>query len=397
MVEADTVLQDRGIAVIRSVRCTMAPNAVVATAPNGPAPATDYEFVVGDRPDQLKAGSNSKLRSHLSKRGWQVYLLQHNSATRSSSSSTPADEAAQQREDRSRRKKRRRLQHTITWDIRGPDDPGFPGTATAMNNNSLIQSMIQAGAVGFGAVQPLAIEYQLGGGRVDPFRSYPTPWRAYIPHLVDHCEFILEIGMLYQPMQLFLPGVGLRQRSDTDTLDVDIVHMAVDIPELDEPGKKGLLRSRWFRLATTEMSTFQVVLLLSAGNYITVKGGIAAEVGFNMDQLRIDALNSIGMAMDLPSNATDSIIGAVAKMASFEAMHGDLDCFQLHMNAAKRLVDMRGGLHNLGLGGLLRRMLIWIDLNGGHLMNTERWFPGQTFAGSEDEGVQPNPERFIAM
>ncbi|EGR48545.1 uncharacterized protein TRIREDRAFT_77836 [Trichoderma reesei QM6a] len=214
------------------------------------------------------------------------------------------------------------------------------------------------------AVQPFAIEYQLGGGRVDPFRSYPTPWRPYIPHLVDHY----------------------------------IIHMAVDIPELDEPGKKGLLRSRWFRLATTEISTFQVVLLLSAGNYISVKGGIAAEAGFNMDQLRIDALNSIGMAMDLPNNASDSIIGAVAKMASFEAMHGDLDCFQLHMNAARRLVDMRGGLHNLGLGGLLRRMLIWIDLNGGHLMNTERWFPGQTFAGSEDEvEVEPNPERFIAM
>ncbi|TFA97709.1 hypothetical protein CCMA1212_010560 [Trichoderma ghanense] len=337
----------------------MAPNAIEAAAPIAPASVTEFEFVVGDRPDQLKAGSNSKLRSHLSKRGWQVYLLQHNSAAGSSSSSTPADEASQQREDRSRRKKRKRLQHTITWDVRGPDDPQFPGTATPTNNNSLIQ-----GAGGFGAVQPLAIEYQLGGGRVDPFRSYPTPWRSYIPHLVDHY----------------------------------IVHMAVDIPELDEPGRKGLLRSRWFRLATTEISTFQVVLLLSAGNYVSVKGGIAAEVGFNMDQLRIDALKSIGMAMDLPNNATDSIIGAVAKMASFEAMHGDLDCFQLHMNAARRLVNMRGGLHNLGLGGLLRRMLIWIDLNGGHLMNTERWFPGQTFAGSEEEvEVEPNPERFIAM
>ncbi|KAL6866959.1 hypothetical protein J3F83DRAFT_739448 [Trichoderma novae-zelandiae] len=175
--------------------------------------------------------------------------------------------------------------------------------------------------------------------------------------------------------------------------------MAVDIPELDEPGNRGLLRSRWFRLATTEMSTFQVVLLLSAGNYISVKGGIAAEVGFEMDQLRIDALKSINMAMNEPKATSDSIIGAVAKMASFEAMHGDERCFRLHMDAAKRLVGMRGGLHNLGLGGLLRRMLIWIDLNGGFLLNTERWFPGHTFAGSEDEeeDVEPNPERFIAM
>lgn len=173
--------------------------------------------------------------------------------------------------------------------------------------------------------------------------------------------------------------------------------MAVDIPELDEPGQKGLLRSRWFRLATTEISTFQVVLLLSAGNYITVKGGIAREAGFEMEQLRLDAIKSINLAIDSPYAASDSIIGAVAKMASFESMHGDERCFRLHMDAAKRLVTMRGGLHMLGLGGLLRRMIIWIDLNGGHLMNTARWFPGQTFEGGEEEIVEPNPERFIAI
>jgi hypothetical protein len=174
--------------------------------------------------------------------------------------------------------------------------------------------------------------------------------------------------------------------------------MAVDIPELDEPDNKGLLRSRWFRLATTEVSTFQVVLLLAAGNYITVKGGIAAEQGFEMEQLRLDALESIKIAMDVESKATsDSVIGAVAKMASFEAMHGDADCFRLHMEAAQRLVDMRGGLQNLGLGGLLRRMLIWIDLNGNFLLNAPRYWPGETFLGSEEKTVEPNPERFIAI
>ncbi|KAL7950869.1 hypothetical protein V8C42DRAFT_132627 [Trichoderma barbatum] len=336
---------------------------VIAAAPIAPALPTKFEFVVGDRPDQLKAGSNPKLRSHLSKRGWQVYLLQHNSGGSSpsavSASSAPVDEAAQQRDDRAKRKKRKRLQHTVTWDVLGPNDPEYSGTT-----NGLVQSLMRATAARAAHVQPtLSIEYQLGGGRVDPFRTYPAPWQPYIPHLVDHY----------------------------------ICHMAVDIPELDEPGEKGLLRSRWFRLATTEISTFQVVLLLSAGNYISVKGGIASEQGFEMEQLRIDALKSINLAMDQPMAYSDSIIGAVAKMASFESMHGDERCFRLHMDAAKRMVTMRGGLYNLGLGGLLRRMLIWIDLNGGHLMNTPRWFPGHNFDGGEDEIVEPNPERFIAI
>ncbi|RFU72810.1 hypothetical protein TARUN_9445 [Trichoderma arundinaceum] len=361
----------------------MSASAAVAPAPETTTLATKFEFIVGDRPDQLKAGSSKKLRSHLSKRGWQVYLLQHNqassSAAASSSSSAAADQAAQQREERSKRKKRKRHQHAITWDVdvREPGDPEYPESHDATPGpkrveSRFLDSLIRGGLLGVGAlpmenaqpVQQLSIDYQLGGGRVDPFKTYPTPWQPYIPHLVDHY----------------------------------IVHMAVDIPELDEPGNKGLLRSRWFRLATTEISTFQVVLLLSAGNYITVKGGIAAEQGFNMDQLKMDAISSIKVAMSNQAIASsDSIIGAVAKMASFEAMHGDEESFRMHMNCVKKLVEMRGGLQKLGLGGLLRRMLIWIDLNGGFLLNSPRYWPGQTFAGNEEEIVEPNPERFIAI
>lgn len=149
----------------------------VAVAPIAPAPPTQFEFIVGDRPDQLKAGSNPRLRSHLSKRGWQVYLLQNNGASSSASGSAPVDEAAQQREDRAKRKKRKRQLHTVTWSL---------PTAEA-SNNALAQSLMRTNAAR--ADPQLTIEYQLGGGRVDPFRTYPAPWKPYIPQLVDHCEF----------------------------------------------------------------------------------------------------------------------------------------------------------------------------------------------------------------
>lgn len=147
-----------------------------------PPPATQFEFVIGDRPDQLKAGSNKKLRSHLSKRGWQVYLLQHNGED--SSGSAPVDNVAQQREDRAKRKKRKRLQHTVTWDLGAPGHPEHQGTT----NDALVQSLMRATAAR-AAAPTIRIEYQLGGGRVDPFRSYPVSWQPYIPHLVDHCKF----------------------------------------------------------------------------------------------------------------------------------------------------------------------------------------------------------------
>ncbi|PNP54341.1 hypothetical protein THARTR1_05548 [Trichoderma harzianum] len=152
----------------------------VAIAPIAPALPTQFEFVVGDRPDQLKAGSNPRLRSHLSKRGWQVYLLQNNGASSSASGSAPVDEAAQQREDRAKRKKRKRQLHTVTWELPAPNNPGA-------SNNALAQSLMRVNAAR--EAPRLAIEYQLGGGRVDPFRTYPAPWKPYIPQLVDHCEF----------------------------------------------------------------------------------------------------------------------------------------------------------------------------------------------------------------
>ncbi|KAL7903149.1 hypothetical protein HDV63DRAFT_400022 [Trichoderma sp. SZMC 28014] len=323
--------------------------------PPAPKPAT-YEFVVGQRPDQLNAGSSKKLRSHLSKRGWEAYLGQKKL---SSPVSGRVDEAAHQTDDGARPKKRRRHRQAITWEVVEPGDPRIP----TGNVREAMLSLIKTGRH-MPLEKTLAIDYRLGGGRVDPFKSYPTPFRSYIPRLVDHY----------------------------------IIHMAVDIPELDQPGNAGLLRSRWFRLATTEVSTFQVILLLAAGNFVSVKGAVPAQQGFNLHQLRGDAMRSINYAMNDEAKATsDSIIGAVAKLASFEAMHGKEDHFRLHMEHTIRLVNMRGGLNNLGLGGLLRRMLIWIDVNGNFLYKKPRYWPGENFDGTRDSIAEPNPERFIAV
>jgi hypothetical protein len=157
----------------------MSASNAIAAAPKH----TTYEFVVGQRPDQLNAGSNKKLRSHLSKRGWEVYLLQHNDP--SESSSALVDKTTQRREDRARRKRRRRFRHTITWDVRGPDDPGYEGDGDI---KEAMLALIRGGKH-VPIEKTISMDHQLGGGRVDPFKSYPTPYQSYIPHLVDHCEF----------------------------------------------------------------------------------------------------------------------------------------------------------------------------------------------------------------
>lgn len=170
--------------------------------------------------------------------------------------------------------------------------------------------------------------------------------------------------------------------------------MAVDIPELDGPRDRGLLRTSWFPLCNSNLALFQAILLLSASNSASL--GHTTDAGCRVLALKAQAIRSINTAFSQDAlRTTDALIGAVAKMASYEAMQGDRESYLVHMQGVRRMVTMRGGLRYLGLGGLLRRIVVWIDLNSGFLLNTPRFFPGEGFADGDD-WLEPNPERFVA-
>lgn len=176
----------------------------------------------------------------------------------------------------------------------------------------------------------------------------------------------------------------------------DVTHMAVDIPELDQPGNQGLLRLKWFPLAMTEPSTFLTILLLAASNYATMKEATIPRV--QLLQLKDDALRFINAAIVSDDKKTcDAIIGAVAKMASFEAMYGSPGLYHFHMRGLKTMVAMRGGLLSLGLDNLLRRIIIWIDLNSSFLLGTPRYFSGGFSSNLELSDPEVNPGQYIAI
>lgn len=170
--------------------------------------------------------------------------------------------------------------------------------------------------------------------------------------------------------------------------------MAVDIPELDQPGNRGLLRTRWFPLVMTEPSLFLVIMLIAASHYASVCHS-TTELKVNLLTLRGEAVHAINHALEVQrGQLTDALIGAIAKMASYEAMFGDLDNYGIHMKGLYRIVGMRGGLNYLGLGGLLRRIVVWIDRNGAFLNGSMLYFPGATFAPGQPL-PHPNPGHFL--
>ncbi|EXA39693.1 hypothetical protein FOVG_11179 [Fusarium oxysporum f. sp. pisi HDV247] len=271
---------------------------------------SDLKFVIADQPDLLKA--DSSVRSHISKRGWKAYT-----------------KTGRPKGRRGRDKEQKIVFECVSQDV-----------------DQLCWQLPP-------------VERQLGGGRVDPFRTYPGPWNPQVPGLVDHY----------------------------------LVHMAVDIPELDQPGNKGLLRSSWFPLVLSQEAPFQTILLLSAANMSSVSG-ISISPSHIL-QLRLQAISAINALMVTNDDMSDALIGAVAKMASFEAMHGGVEAYQIHMQGLYDMVERRHGLNALGLNGLLRRIIIWIDINSSFLLQIPRRFPGEYFT-NRGGSVEPNLERFIA-
>jgi hypothetical protein len=167
--------------------------------------------------------------------------------------------------------------------------------------------------------------------------------------------------------------------------------MATDMPELDEPQQPGLLRTRWFPLVLSEAATFQVVVLLSASNYASLR--YSSGDGPNLLLLKSRAISSINKALkatDSPSS--DQLIGAVAKMASYEAMFGDQQTYEMHIRGLVKMVQLRGGLSSLGLGGLLARICVWIDRNAAFLNRSPLHF---TSVGGE-LSTQANPSGFLS-
>lgn len=174
----------------------------------------------------------------------------------------------------------------------------------------------------------------------------------------------------------------------------DLVSMAVAIPELDQPGNSCLLRTRWFPLVMTEPSLFLVIMLIAASHYASVQLN-TTELKLNLLSMRGEAVQAINQSLAKQHGTiNDALVGAIAKMASYEAMFGNVDTYGVHMQGLYQIVNLRGGLDGLGLGGLLRRIVVWIDRNGAFLNGSMLYFPGATFVDGQPL-PDPNPGNFL--
>jgi hypothetical protein len=243
--------------------------------------------------------------------------------------------------------------------------PTQVAATTAKPDDDDIEEVVQTQATETTAivlsVPRLPAAKRLGAARQDPFWSYPVDYEPYLPAIFAHY----------------------------------IENVAVEIPDLDSPNHKGLLRRRWFPLAMSEPSTMYAVLLMAASHYCAVNPNSANLI--DLLYLKSRALTEINAALRDSERATsDAVIGAVMKMAAYEAVFGDSAVFSAHMRGLSLMLNMRGGLGTLGLDGLLERMVVWIDLNAHFICGLSKLFGNEAFP-TVVEFEAPDPYHFAGI
>ncbi|KAF7196136.1 hypothetical protein HII31_02537 [Pseudocercospora fuligena] len=94
----------------------------------------------------------------------------------------------------------------------------------------------------------------------------------------------------------------------------------------------------------------------------------------SMLQLRSIAYRLVQAAINSEQDQiADDTILVVMKLAHFEAMFGQGLEYQIHMQGLARMIRLRDGLKNLGMGGFLAHLLIWFDANLSRLAGSPRY------------------------
>ncbi|USW57573.1 Putative fungal transcription factor [Septoria linicola] len=188
-----------------------------------------------------------------------------------------------------------------------------------------------------------------GPTRINPLQIYPEAWHSSLRPVMDHyCNY-----------------------------------MAVDLPGTDATTRQAI-RTHFMGLVLTDPATLHALMLLASAHYAKLRG----EGSHNIDmlQLRGMAIQEVNRAMmdhGPQGRATsDRMIFAVGKMATFELLFGQRETFHTHMTGLQRMVSLRGGLQALGLGGMLERMLLWIDANAAEITGGALYFPAAAFTSS---------------
>lgn len=321
----------------------------------------DFQFLNFSHPSDAKASrARRTVRSHVTR---QQHKAEHAAAAARRAKSYPQPETEPQEVPH-------RPAHAASFPLERPTTLDLP-TRPAPSGSSDASSQ---------SPSPTGSPMNSIETRIDPTDIYPDAWHPCIPRILvsamEHCFNLAPLAVHEANAQQ----------------DYYLSYIAVDIPDVDGPHARGLLRSRFFPFVLTDPAPLHSVMLIAASHYGNAYGSKSHTI--DILQLKDMAYKEINSAIGDPVRQTsDQLIAAVAKMAAYEALFGNQQSYKTHMTGLLRMVSMRGGLPAMGLDGLLERMLLWIDSNAAFISGSDIFFDRAAFP-TNVRHPQPDPEKF---
>lgn len=136
---------------------------------------------------------------------------------------------------------------------------------------------------------------------------------------------------------------------------------------------------RFYAFVFTDPVLLATAVLLGVRNQLDVLGRcLDGQTLVGVIHIERFLLNSINDALTDPVRGiSDPMLICVALCAAYEIKHGSAACYHVHMQGLVRMVELRGGLVEIGSPDpWIVRLLMWIDINTAKLADCEPYFEG---------------------
>ncbi|PMD28924.1 hypothetical protein L207DRAFT_521321 [Hyaloscypha variabilis F] len=168
----------------------------------------------------------------------------------------------------------------------------------------------------------------VGPGGTDPFSSCSLDITPRMNILIDH----------------FLNVVGPQMNA-----------FAINSSNTTDP-----IKTIYIPFSISDPCVFHGLLLLSAQSFAKISG----DTSYRITALthKAECIRLVNKALGISGKATcDATIAAVLMLAVEELLLGNLEVFKTHLSGLQSMVSIRGGLHTLGLGGILKQLALSCD------------------------------------
>lgn len=242
--------------------------------------------------------------------------------------------------------------------------PALPQSQNDEDDPRHIQPLVTATTLATKEASPVAPSPKLtvtsGGLRGDPFCAFPISADVNVLSSVDYCERGSDSASLLlltfcRVLQVYAP-----------------VHINPRKEQLG-PADSLQLSRRYFGLALENASLFELMVSLAAASHAARRGitraptrEVLVHYGKGIEALRLKMAKSASSDDDATLLSVMALLGiAVSFVESLELevlilvqlMYSDFSSFEIHLTGLRHLVELRGGVDNLGWNGFIKNSI----------------------------------------